>query len=446
VHIPSPQFAWLAVALLAVMPVSAQAAAASPAGADPAAMYTSEQPGGGSPCARALQPALPAAVDDVLLRRRIEEQEEKLREQSGVQGAFDSALAEPTLTLAASLQRAGRHAEALSLLARATHVLRVNGGIESAAQIAPLESMLQSQLALRRLDDADTTQARLFRLRRANAASQQERLEAMRGFTRWKCARYLRDRTPAAFRELVAIYAAHEAEMRRVRDDAGLSPAEEVPLLLERMQLEYLVSNYEGERWTGTRPAYGGGAAFLGYQNGGDLDAERFRLLRKHNYRNGRETMERVIALLEQGEARDTQALARAWVALGDWHLWWNQSAAALASYRQAWATLRDDERGDTDPRDLFPQPRVLPEQSPFFAADLADPRVDRVVALVRFDVNRLGEARDIELLEVEAEDERSGRAAVYRMLKASRFRPVLREGRAVDYPDVVRRYAYNYH
>jgi tetratricopeptide (TPR) repeat protein len=360
-------------------------------------------------------------------------------------GAFDPGLVEPQLRLANLLQRAGRHREAIVHYRRAIHVQRINAGLSVAEQLPLLEGLLGSQLALRDYPSANATQERLFRLRKTNAASAQGYLQAVRAYGRWKCARFLRDRGQGSFRELVDIYLAHDDELRRLQAQAPDDALLEVPHLYERMQLEYLISNYQGERWTGARSNTGGAAA-VGYESGGDLAAERFRLLRKHNYRNGRKTLERAVALIQSRSPADSAGNARALIALGDWHMWWNQVAPALHSYRQAWDVYQSDESESTQAESLFTTPRVLPEASPFFFADESDPAVDRVSALVRFDVTRHGEATHIEFLEVEAVDDRSARAAVYRMLKASRFRPAVRDGDAVEFTGLVRRYAYNYH
>lgn len=92
----------------------------------------------------------------------------------------------------------------------------------------------------------------------------------------------------------------------------------------------------------------GGTAAFAAMT---DLEGERFRLMRKNNYRNGRATVERILEVLDARGEPSIAEVARVRIALGDWHMWWNSPALATANYREAWHLYsEDDDPGTSDP------------------------------------------------------------------------------------------------
>jgi hypothetical protein len=357
--------------------------------------------------------------------------------------AYDPVRVEAVLAEAGTLQAAGRHRDALRGYRRAIHLTRINEGLDTPAQIGLLERVLESQLALGLREAADGTQANLYRLRLRHAAGSAERLAAAAAYSDWKRERYLGGAGGAGYRSLLAMIDVHEEALAVLRA-AGEGGVAEVPHLYHRLEAEYLVSTYAGENSPVTH-VHSGGVGLADYQTANDLDADRFRRLRKHNFRNGRELLERVIAILEAQPERDMEALAAARIALGDWYLWWHRRGRALENYRQAWALYAGDGDPATDPAALFPGPRELPDADSFSTGRAPDPYQQPARARVRFSVSRLGEVRDIEFLDLEPGDAPGARSALYQLLKNYRFRPLLRDGEVVAASDVVRQYRYHY-
>lgn len=93
----------------------------------------------------------------------------------------------------------------------------------------------------------------------------------------------------------------------------------------------------------------------------------------------------------------------------------------------------------------LFGEPVELPVEPVFQPGPMTPPAMNRARAVVRFAVSELGQARDINYLELEAERAEDAHLVLYRMLRSLRFRPVLREGTVVRADAVEREYTFQY-
>jgi len=364
-------------------------------------------------------------------------------------GAYGAALIEPAGDLGRALQARGDHREALPYLKRAVHLARVNEGLATPAQLPLLERVLASQLALGDREGAAGTQRYLLRLRLANAPDEAARQAAVAAYAEWQRGRYLAREGFDSYRFLVDLRLLNERELERLEaaEAAGEAGADLAQLryLRDMLRTEYLVSRYEGERRQAIRMR-AGSSANQSYAPSESLEAEDFRLMRKYNYRGGRQLAERIIEIHRAQPEPDRAALEQALLDLGDWHLWWHQPGPALRSYREAWELYANDGDPATDPAALFPAPRELPVDSPFFmVAPPPDEHLEPAEGQASFTVNRLGQARGVELAVLEARDESAARSALYRMMKDFRFRPVLRGGDAVDSGGLKRRYRFRY-
>ena len=364
-------------------------------------------------------------------------------------GAYTAALIEPAGDLGRALQARGDHRDALPYLKRAIHLARVNEGLATPTQLPLLERLLTSQLALGDREGADGTQRYLLRLRLRTAADEAARQAAVAAYADWQRGRYLAREGFETYRFLVDLRAVNERELERLEAaaEAGVPGAvlAQLPYLRDMLRTEYLVSRYEGERKETIRMR-AGSSANQSYAPSPSLEAEDFRLMQKYNYRGGRQLAERLVDIHRAQPEPDRAALAQALLDLGDWHLWWHQPGPALRSYREAWDLYANDGDPATDPEALFPAPRELPVESPFFtAAPPPEEHLEPAEGEARFTVNRLGQARDVELAVLEARDAVAAQSALYRMMKEFRFRPVLRGGDAVESGRLERRYRFRY-
>ena len=361
-------------------------------------------------------------------------------------GPYSSALVDPLAEAARAFQLAGRHRYAIRYFKRALHLTRLNAGLYDVSQLPLLDQLSASQIALGQLEAADHTRDYLYRVQREHyPPGDRDLLQAAIAHTHWKREAYLEGFGNDTFVHLLDIHRLHSQVVDRIAESDKYSPAQ-IPHLYERMRSEYLMSRYEGEA-PPVFKVHGSGFTGNHLTVNTSLDRERFRVLKKHNFRNGRMTMERIVKVLKRQRPPDLSALTQAQIALGDC-MWWDQPARARQCYEEAYALWDQDGIADTDPAALFRQPVELPEDEIFQPGGLSlEPKMN-ARAVVRFDVSRLGQVLDIEYLEVEAESEdktEHARLALHRMLRDFRFRPIVRNGEVVAADNLVREYHFEY-
>jgi tetratricopeptide (TPR) repeat protein len=92
----------------------------------------------------------------------INQYEEALREREESRGAWDPTLAEELMAMGRMLQAQGDYNRALEIFTRAAHISRINHGLISMEQIAPVESMVETYIALNQWAEADRQQRYAF--------------------------------------------------------------------------------------------------------------------------------------------------------------------------------------------------------------------------------------------------------------------------------------------
>ncbi|MCZ6829469.1 MAG: hypothetical protein O7F73_07770, partial [Gammaproteobacteria bacterium] len=268
-------------------------------------------------------------------------------------------------------------------------------------------------------------------------------LEATLEYSEWQRAAYLEGLGGKTYLRLLDMHYIHSREIERLqalgKDDPAL-----IRHLRQRVRAEYLLSQYQGEKQAEFQINISNGLESQFALNT-NLDMQRFSMLKKNNFRNGRKTLQQIVELLATQEPANTLELARAKIALGDWYLWWDWLARALQSYEEAYALLENDDEPATDPTALFAEFVELPEEPIFHPGAISPPAARQARALVMFDISRVGRAREVEIVELEPADTPGARIALFRMLREIRFRPRVSNGEVVAVESVVREYLFEY-
>ncbi|MEP4145902.1 MAG: hypothetical protein ABJL54_01705 [Halioglobus sp.] len=361
------------------------------------------------------------------------------------QGPYDPNLSQPLHQMGKYYQSQERHPEAMPLLLRSLHVAKINEGLYTPNQLPLLSDIIHSQLSMERYDDADQFFKALYRLQnKTYDPGSLEMYDATRRYVAWQRQAYLQGvGDKPSYERLLNMHVIHSEEITRIRQGEW-KPKEIIPHLYDRMLVEYLISEYGGERQASIQINVTGSADPDPVMEGG-LEGERFRQLQRFNERNGRKTLKQIIWMEKSRSPIDHEALATAYVALGDWSLWWHRVGRALESYEKAWAVLEEDNANNIDPESWFQHPVELPDTS-VFLSDGSKPHEDlEARAKVSFSVTKTGEVRDIDVREQAPEGDIGARVVLFRLLRELRFRPVLREGKAVPYAGLEREYNYQY-
>ena len=360
-------------------------------------------------------------------------------------GPYDVSLSEPLKKLGNYYQSQDRHPEAMPLLSRSLHIAKINEGLYTPTQLPILSDIIHSQLSMERYEEADEFFKVLYRLQsKAYPPGSQEMYDATQRYVAWQRQAYLQGvGDKPSYERLLNMHVIHSDEITRIREGEW-KPEEVIPHLYDRMLVEYLISEYGGERQASIQISVTGSADPDPVMEGG-LEGERFRQLQKFNERNGRKTLKQIIWLEENKNPVDHEALARAYVALGDWSLWWHRIGRALESYEKAWEVLEQDGLNNIDAETWFQHPVELPDTR-VFLSDGSKPHEDiEARARVSFSVTNTGEVREINVLEQAPEGDIGARVVLFRLLRELRFRPVLREGKAAPYSGLEREYNYQY-
>ena len=388
---------------------------------------------------------LPFTVRDIeedLPEGFLQQINEKLSQPAG---PYDVAMTQPLHQLGNYYQSQGRHFEAMPLLLRSLHIAKINEGLYTPTQLPLLSDIIHSQLSMERYDEADKFFKALYRLQsKAYEPGSLEMYDATKRYVDWQRQAYLQGvGERPSYERLLNMHVIHSDEVTRIREGKW-KPEEVIPHLYDRMLVEYLISEYGGERQASIQISVTGSADPDPLMEGG-LEGERFRQLQRFNERNGRNTLKQIVWLEQNRDPVDPQALARAYVALGDWSLWWHRVGRALESYEKAWAVLEQEGGNNVDPERWFQHPVELPDTR-VFLSDGSKPHEDvEARAKVSFSVTETGEVRGIDVLEQAPEGDIGARVVLFRLLRQLRFRPVLRQGKAVPYAGLEREYNYQY-
>jgi len=359
-------------------------------------------------------------------------------------GAYAEDLAEPLQDLGRAYQAEEKHPEAMDFFSRALHLSRINEGLYSPTQLPLLGYMIDSHLAMGQLGDADNKHNYRFRMQqRIYEAGDPALMDATLEYTEWQRQVYLDGFSGNTYRRIVDIHTVHSKVIEQLESEDPADPRI-IPHLYERMEAEYLVSQYDGEKEAEFQVNISN-SMDVQFAMSTDLSAQRFQYLREFNYRNGVKTMQRIIELQEAQEHTDPLELARAKIALGDWYMWWDTRARAVQAYEEAWAILDGDGSEMTDPDALFTHPVELPEVPVFHPGTITPVNDERAHATILFNVSRAGRARDVKIVQQTPPGHMGARVALFDMVKEMRFRPIVREGKVVLAENVIRDYRYEF-
>ena len=359
-------------------------------------------------------------------------------------GAYSADLSEPLEDIGRAFQAQDQHSEAMSFFRRALHLSRINEGLYCANQLPALNGIIDSQMAMGRVSDADENQKYRYRVQsHVYEAGDQGFLDATMEYSEWQRTAYLDGLGDETYLRLLDIYEMHKGEIERIRNKGENDPA----LLLHlgwQIRAEYLLSQYEGEKQAEVQISISSGLdAQFAFNT--SLEMVRFKKIKNNNFRNGRNALEEIVEMLAEREEPDLVALAEAKIALGDWYLWWDRLSRARQCYEEAYALLQNDSEPATDPRSLFAGNVELPEE-PIFHPGAITLRSDRQArAVVLFNISLHGRVRDVQIVQMYPDETMGARIALLKMLKEFRFRPHVEDGKLAAVEAVVREYNFEY-
>ncbi|MEM8561761.1 MAG: hypothetical protein AAGF57_05980 [Pseudomonadota bacterium] len=354
----------------------------------------------------------------------------------GEGGPYSDALAEPLTDLARHHRQQGDLASARKAYQRALHVVRVNDGLYSERQVPILQELFELYRVSGDMETLDARYDYFFRLYGGGEPPfNRVRLGAALEYIRWQREAIRLQLSDSKTKRLLEIYTLNRDLLEAVAGDSDVDQDLYRDLVLSQLRNFYLIqSRFETkEELQETGPSIRMAATWGETE---DLNQHRMEVIQRRSLRRGRELLEQLIA---STPAEDTQAVARAYLELGDWNQWNDKTEEALAAYVEVERLLRDSDR-DTLLQKWLGEPRELPANGAFWQPVVRPPGETPVLVAANFDVLPKGRADNIETIPATEEQEREA-SKVRRYLRNTRFRPRIADGEAHSTAQLARQY-----
>lgn len=370
----------------------------------------------------------PAQALDIALQGEEQLHLDAIRELESRDGAYGAALPESLLSLGLLLQNRGRHEEALPLFKRGAHLVRINEGLNSAAQIPLLRGEIDSHLASGEYELADERQEYLYRVQTYNFKTGRELTEAYLQHAQWQLDAFV-----LKFDKSGHVRLMNTAEYyMRARDEVtareGATSTNLYEPLIGLLRTQYLIQGHviDSSHSSTSSP---------------NLNQERYRYARYRLIANdvAQDTILR-LGQLERGTMDPTVRQLAADIMLGDWLLWTGNRPQAMAYYGNSMQELSELPAAQTLMAALEGDPRPLPDLGNLHGLPSAVDEGGEDVVQLSFDVTSTG--RVVNLNRLDENRALNGRAnRLMRLLRRTPFRPRFEGPEPVETNNLVRNF-----
>jgi len=360
------------------------------------------------------------------------------------EGVYGATLAEQHMGLGLALQQEGRHADAIEVFKRGSHLARINDGLDTAAQIPFLEREIISHLALGELTKVDEAQTRLYRVQARGLGDGEALVEALMEQSKWQLTAYNLGvgGKDMSFSRLLNMWDLNHLALTTVIDREGETSPHLLPPLYALLQTQYLIAGHKNRRKKNSSDYRD--------ETASRQDHHRFNNYMENSYDMGQSILRAIYdaQILHNGEESPPAIQAR--IMLADWMLWHGVREPAMRIYTQAAQDLKQLDDAQVQTERLLGAPVALPDVDGVRPA-LPEVGVSEGNILLGFGVNpngrvidmvRIRENEDDELLPGEASEGQAQR--LMRVLYKTRFRPRFVEGEATLTENVVKAYVIN--
>ncbi|MEM1152937.1 MAG: hypothetical protein AAGI44_02280 [Pseudomonadota bacterium] len=354
----------------------------------------------------------------------------------GEGGPYSDALAEPLTDLGRHHRQKGDLASARKAYQRALHVVRVNDGLYSERQVPILQELFDLYRVSGDMDTLDARYDYFFRLYGSGEPPfNRVRLGAALEYIRWQREAIRLKLSDSKTKRVLALYTLNRDILEAVEADPDVESDLYRELVLSQLRNFYLIQRLfeTKEELQQTGPTIRMNAAWGEPE---DVNQHRMEVIQRRSLRRGRELLQQLIASTPDEE---TQALASAYLELGDWNQWNDQTEEALTAYVEAERLLREAD-SNALLQEWLGEPQELPANGAFWQPIPRVPGEQPVVVVANFDVLAKGRADNIETTPATAEEERQA-SKVRRYLRNTRFRPRIVDGEARSTAQLARQY-----
>ena len=357
-------------------------------------------------------------------------------------GAYAAMLPEQLLGMGLALQSEGRHADAIAVFKRGSHLARINNGLYSATQIPFLEREIRSQLALGELQKADEGQSRLYRVQKRSLADTDTLVDALMQQADWQRRAYKLGigGEEMSFTHLLKMWDLNRMALTTLIDKEGDKSPKLLPPLFAMLQAQYLISSHSDHSKTASYD--------FDSQVGSREKKARFNSYLAKSYDMGRSIIRAIydIQFTQSGEKSLPTIEIR--IMLADWMLWHGVRDPAKEAYALAATELAELDDAQLQTQRLLGEPVPLPDLDGVRPL-LPEVGITEGNVLVEFEVSAGGKVknvsriRDDESAELSPDEASEGKAnRLLRALRRTKFRPRFVDGVPTPTKNIVKAYA----
>ncbi|MEX2962620.1 energy transducer TonB [Microbulbifer sp. TYP-18] len=368
----------------------------------------------------------------------IDRYRERIEQIEAEYGAYGAGMDEELLGLGTALQRSGAHQEAIREFRRAMLINRVNGGLYSLNQVAMIERMIESQIALDQWEDANDNHQYLYWLYVRNYGENDPRmLPVIDNLSRWHLQAYVEEKGGTMSEHLISATNLYSLAVDIITNNFGANDLRLVDALRGLKVTNYYLSTYDGEPQEPVviKTSFSG-ASEPQPQLRSQLDHYRF-----NSFASGKKAIARIVDVYQKNPQSPPAASAKAKVELGDWYMMFNKWHSAKKTYGEAYQALWDNGASNQEIEEIFGRPTALPSL-PMLDEDRR--LLSESYVTVSYDVTAFGKARNIKILHARPSDRVSIRSRVRNALKRAKFRPRFEQGEPVDTKGIVQRFVFD--
>ena len=376
------------------------------------------------------------------LSRSITAYEKQIAELEAAEGPHAAGLVEARSGLGMLYQQAGDHGQAIAVLRDALQSVRVNEGLHSMSQVAILEAIIDSQVALGARDALRRDYEYLFWLYQRNYGERNAGLApVIKKLGQWYFDLYNFSPPNTTVEPLIAADDLYAKALKILPEDAP--PRDRADILYKVAVINHHVAEDVQDPMLSHREIreamipHGRGSPYLN-------EAAVRQYYADQSFYKGKRSLKRIVETYEKTLPDGIVDYARALVFMGDWLTVQRRVLEGGGLYQRAWAAL---EEHDADPAlvdELFGEPHPI-EQLP--VPGEAEPQTGAgsyyVDALL--DVPKSGWPTNIRIQAVHPPEETALIRRAERGIAATRYRPTYRNGQPVATTDVPLRFVFKH-
>ncbi len=367
------------------------------------------------------------------LAEDINHYEDMLQERQEQRGAWDPTLAEELMAMGRMLQEQGDFDRALDTFTRAAHISRINHGLVSVEQIAPIESMVETYVAMNRWEEADRQQRYVFYVQsRAFEQNDPRLIPALDKLAQWNIMTFRQGIEGEPLLKLLEAYRLYNAAAALVTVHFGFNDPRYVSYLKNMTQTAFRLALYgtqsEIDRVSIRNHSTMAGPSVLNTDNGMINNTTRI-----SGFSEGEQALRSIYELYSSPRMRNLEGIeqrkALALAELGDWYMVFNRRQSGFKTYREVYDILL--ENGVNEAEQFFEQLVALPgfiveDGAPPVQIDGSGQPLRQGYVDISLGVNQYGRSTNVKLLAIEPPDASRVGLEVVRLARGMNFRPRL--------------------